>query len=370
MKIAFDAKRAFANKSGLGNYSRDVIRNLSQQPDLDLYLFSPVTESSLINSNEYQTIIPEDPIDKAFKFYWRSFSQVKEVLRLKIDLYHGLSNEIPLSLKKACKTVVTIHDLIFKRYPEWYPFFDRKIYDWKFKNACINADTIIAVSEQTKQDIIDFYNINPDKIKVVYQTCNAIFKKQCDTLFKEQVKEKYHLPEHFILNVGTIEQRKNAFEIVKAIHQHAIDVPLFIVGRSTDYAQKIQAYIKEHQLENKVFLLHNVNTEELSALYQMADVFIYPSTFEGFGIPIIEALYSRTPVITTKGGCFSEPGGDAALYLESINPQNIADALNQVLSDKDLAENMVRTGTQHVQKFNADTLTQQLLNVYKETLGK
>ncbi len=309
MKIAFDAKRAFANRSGLGNYSRDVINNLSARQELDMYLFAPNNATELMDTSKYQIVTPQATIDKAFASYWRSFAQAKEVKRLQIDLYHGLSNEIPLHLDSVCKTVVTIHDLIFKRYPQWYPFLDRKIYDWKFKTACVHADTIIAVSEQTKADIIRFYHIDPNKIKVVYQTCNDLFKTECDMDFKQIVKEKYHLPQQFILNVGTIEARKNAFEIVKAVHEYQIETPLVIVGRATKYTAKIEAYIKRHRLENKVLLLHNVSTtKELAAIYQMASVFVYPSTFEGFGIPIIEALYSGIPVITTKGGCFSEPG--------------------------------------------------------------
>ncbi|PID95329.1 MAG: hypothetical protein CSA95_00180 [Bacteroidetes bacterium] len=370
MKIAFDAKRAFANRTGLGNYSRDVIRNLSLNRALELYLFTPVGHTSLMDASPYRVIVPQSPMDKAFRAYWRSFSQAKEVINLGIDLYHGLSNEIPWGLGNSCKKVVTIHDLIFKRYPQWYPLFDRKMYDWKCKRACLEADTIIAISAQTKADITHFYHVNPDKIEVVYQTCNDIFKTDCSATFKQAVRKRYHLPQRFILNVGTIEPRKNAFEVVKAVHEYGIETPLVIVGRATPYTARITEYVKQHRLEKRVFLWHHVSTKELAAFYQMASLFIYPSTFEGFGIPIIEALYSGVPVITTQGGCFSEPGGAASLYLEEITSKHIAEAINLILSNDTVAQEMIDKGRQHVQKFNAEVLTEQLISVYTQTLAQ
>src|SRR5690554_6805482 len=159
-----------------------------------------------------------------------------------IEIYHGLSGEIPIGLPKNVKSVVTIHDLIFMRYPELYSFFDRKIHFWKFRYAAKKADCVIAISEQTKRDIVEFLKINPEKIKVVYQGCADVFKENFSSEEKESVRKKFNLPEKFVLNVGTIEERKNALTIVKAIHD--LDIKLVLVGRKTKYYQKIEDYVQ------------------------------------------------------------------------------------------------------------------------------
>jgi glycosyltransferase involved in cell wall biosynthesis len=371
MKIGFDAKRAFNNRSGLGNYSRDVIRAMVRRQTDSIYLYTPKVNPDIFSLGEFDKqdsthlVLPKGYTNRKFKSYWRSFSVARDIKRDKIDLFHGLSNELPNRLDPSVKTVVTIHDLIFKRYPEWYKPFDVKMYDWKFKSACKKADKIIAISEQTKADIIDFYKIDPSKIEVIYQTCNDAFKTKADTKALQAVKDKYQLPDQFLLNVGTIEPRKNAFEIVKAIHQNKIDIPLFIVGRSTAYVEEVKNYIKEHQLEKQVKLLHEVSNQELPLMYQLATAFVYPSTFEGFGIPIIEALYSGTPVISSTGGCFSEAGGPDSIYVEARNTEALSKAIVKLISDKDLQKKMSTKGLEYVQRFNTDVVGDQLYNLYQ-----
>ena len=375
MNIAFDAKRAFNNKSGLGNYSRDIIRAALQKPEDCIYLFSPKINNSIFNIDKLEsksisvsTILPEEPVDKIFSGYWRSFSIIKNISKLDIDIYHGLSNEIPLTLGKSVKTIVTIHDLIFKRYPQWYKAFDRLIYDWKFKTACNNSDKIIAISEQTKTDIINFYGVEASKIEVVYQTCNESFKEPASQKLIALVKEKYSLPDTFILNVGTIEPRKNALNIVKAMHQHKLDTPLVIIGRNTKYAEEIKEYIDIHKLDSQVKILHEVSNQELPVFYQLAKIFIYPSTFEGFGIPIIEALYSGTPVITSKGSCFSEPGGENSIYVELNDIEALANSISSLLNNNEQCQIMRQKGLEYVTKFDTNIVNEQLYKVYNELL--
>ena len=148
-----------------------------------------------------------------------------------IQLYHGLTNELPLGIHKSgIKTVVSIHDLIFIRFPELYPYFDRKIYKSKFKYACKIADKIIAISQQTKSDIIKYFGIKEEKIEVIYQGCHPIFQKPLPTEELERIKQQYQLPEKYVLNVGTIEKRKNLLSLVKAI-KPLEDINLVIVGK-------------------------------------------------------------------------------------------------------------------------------------------
>ena len=303
MILGFDAKRFFHNKTGLGNYSRDLIRILAHYyPENTYLLYNPKPKKINRIEIDGKIIIEKLPIknsNKKFTSLWRLFNVTSQIKADKVAVFHGLSGEIPIGLNKSgIKTVVTIHDLIFMRYPELYTFFDRKIHYYKFKYAANKADLVIAISEQTKKDIVKYLKIKPEKIKVIYQGCSPVFKAEISKEFLEITRTKYNLPLNFILNVGTIEKRKNILSAIKAIKN--IDIQLVIIGKKTAYYNEISNYISENKLEDKIIFLENVALTELSAIYKMAQIFIYPSIFEGFGIPIIEALYSQTPVITTK----------------------------------------------------------------------
>ncbi len=158
--------------------------------------------------------------------------------------------------KTPIKKVVTIHDLIFMRYPQYYSFFDRKIHFWNLKKRLKRQTKIIAISEQTKRDIIDYLKVPEDKIEVIYQGCHQAFKEQQTEEFIQKTKEKFSLPERFILNVGTIEERKNLLNIVKAIDK--TEIPLVVVGRKTKYFSKIEQYIKKNKLEKQIYFLKGV----------------------------------------------------------------------------------------------------------------
>ncbi|SUX43694.1 glycogen synthase, Corynebacterium family [Chryseobacterium indoltheticum] len=210
MRIAFDAKRFFHNTSGLGNYSRDLVRILSK--------YYPENQYLLLNKNKSErgSDILENSdvtfIETSKGTISRQFKMGKDAQKEGADIFHGLSGELPLQWdKKPIKKIVTIHDLIFVRYPQYYSFFDRKIHLWKFKKAANTADKIIAISEQTKRDIIQFLKVSESKIEVIYQGCHQAFKEQQSDEFIQKTKEKFNLPERFILNVGTIEERKKSF---------------------------------------------------------------------------------------------------------------------------------------------------------------
>ena len=319
MKIAFDAKRFFHNTSGLGNYSRDLVRILSEYESGNEYL--------LLNKNKSERgkDILERPnvhfIETSKGSLSRQLKMGKDAQKQGADIFHGLSGELPLKWDpKPIKKIVTIHDLIFVRYPQYYSFFDRKIHFWKFKKAADSADKIIAISEQTKRDIIQYLKVPENKIEVIYQGCHHAFKEQQSPEMMQEVKEKFKLPERFILNVGTIEDRKNLLNVVKAIS--GTEIPLVVVGRKTKYYQKIESFLKKNKMEKQVLFLEGVSMDELACLYKLADIFVYPSFFEGFGIPVIEALFSKTVVVTSNTSCLPEAGGKDSVY---VNPYNDLD---------------------------------------------
>ena len=370
MRIGFDAKRAFLNNTGLGNYSRDTIRILSNYyADNKYFLYTPKEkENSRLDflDNRTNTFVrtPQSLINKTLKSYWRSKSIVRDLFTNKIDIYHGLSHELPLGIEKTnIKTVVTIHDLIFIRYPHLFRTIDRKIYSKKFKSACNRANKIIAVSQQTKQDIIDFFLIPKEKIEVVYQGCNAVFQKQMISRRKQEVMRNYNLPNDYLLSVGSIEDRKNLLTLLKTLKELP-DQILVVIGQGKSYKTKCLRYISENNLSERVIFLSGLTLEAMAAIYQNAQMLIYPSIFEGFGIPILEALFSKTPVITSKDGCFSEAGGADSKYINPLSVNEMKEAVLEIQNSTKLQNTMQEKGFEYAQKFTDDKISKNLMKVY------
>lgn len=368
LNLGFDAKRFFNNQTGLGNYSRDLIRILRAYfPEENYLLYTPH-----LGKQEYDQLVPNhivrQPggfINRTFKSYWRGDGIVEDLKRDMIQIFHGLSGEIPVGLQEtSIKSVVTMHDLIFIRYPELYKKIDRTVYHKKFKYACEHADQIVAISEQTKLDICEFFHIPENKVKVIYQGCHESFKSIKTDEEKNNLISKLGLPRDFILNVGTIESRKNALSIVKAIVDK--DIPLVIVGKPTAYTKEIHEFVDLNGMQNRVIFLQGLSMQELSVLYRIAKIFVYPSIFEGFGIPIIEALYSGTPVITTASGVFPEAGGPSSYYVNPHDIDQLSDAIDTILDSPVLQEKMSKKGLEYAQQFNDDTLANQWMNLYRQ----
>ncbi len=372
MKIGIDAKRIFHNRSGLGNYSRNILHLLvKNRPDTEFYLYTPKIKShkDIDFINSFKNIFFKTPssfLHKVFKFLWRPYLVLKQAENDKIDVYHGLSNELPFGLKhQSMKKIVTIHDLIFLRYPYHYKFVDRIIYNFKSKYACKNADKIIAISEQTKNDIIYYYGINPKKIEVIYQSCHNEFKEEVSLEVKKNIKKKYQLPNKFLLYVGTINERKNLLTLLKALRE----LPkhkLVIVGQGGKYKRICKNFINKHELKLQVQFLNVEITEDLAAIYQMANIMIYPSFFEGFGIPIIEALYSKTPVITSIGSCFPEAGGQNSIYIDPNDKNQIKEAILNIDQNDDLRKQMIQKGYEYVQKFSESNVLENINRLYND----
>jgi len=365
MKIAYDAKRFFHNTSGLGNYSRDLVRMLSQ--------YFPENEYILINKNKSERgkeILQQTNVDFAETSkgkFSRQFKMGKDAQTQNADIFHGLSGELPLKWDKTpIKKIVTIHDLIFMRYPQYYSFFDRKIHFWKFKKAAEMADKIIAISEQTKRDIIHYLKVPEVKIEVIYQGCHQAFKENQTEEFVQKTKEKFNLPERFILNVGTIEERKNLLNVVKAVYE--TEIPLVVVGRKTKYFAKIKQYIKKNKMEKQIHFLENVSMDELAVLYKLADIFVYPSFFEGFGIPVIEALFSKTAVITSNTSCLPEAGGKDSVYIDPENYLDLQSKIKFLWNSESERKRRTDKGFEFVQKFNDKTIANELMNLYQKIL--
>ena len=368
MKIGFDAKRAFLNTSGLGNYSRNTLNALLKYyPENSYILFTPEIKKKLFsNYSQFDIISPDSSLSKIFKSLWRSFSVSGQLKKHKLDIFHGLSNELPDGIHKSeVPAVVTIHDLIFMRFPEFYKAIDRKIYYQKVKYACNSAKKVIAISEQTKNDIIEYLNINPDKIEVVYQSIShKYFERQnCEHLIS-----KYNLPNKFILSVGTIEQRKNQLSILKALYSAGIETIIIFVGKPTLYSAELLKFITENKMENRVKFLNNISRKDLAGLYQLASLSVYISVFEGFGLPVIESMASGCPVITSNVSCLPETAGGAAILCDPENSDEIGKEIKKLLEDNSFRNKMIDKGTERAKLFHPEKYSQNLVSLYSKVI--
>lgn len=257
---------------------------------------------------------------------WRTIRMSQTINDLGLDIYHGLSHEIPYFIGAQTKKIVTIHDLIYEIKPQLFPMIDGLFYRKKYRSSCIRADHIIAISQQTKQDIASIYRLQ-DKTTCIYQSCAEIF----------QTKPINHTPakKHF-LYVGTINQRKGLLNIVKAyaklpsVHQ----IPFVIIGEGGDYKSQVIEKINELHLSEKFLFVGNVDNDSLIKFYDDALCLVLPSLYEGFGIPVIESLFRKRPVITSNVSSLPEACGSGGLLIDPVNIDAIAQAMSKMFESQ------------------------------------
>lgn len=377
LSIAFDAKRAFHNYTGLGNYSRTLLQHLHRYfADLEIHLFTPtVRENPRV---EEFLAEPGYQIHEATfrpRSLWRSFGIGGELIRRGIPLYHGLSQELPFRPPRArYRQVVSIHDLIFVHHPNQYPFFDRHIYKRKLKYACKSADQVVAISEASRQDLVEAFGMDPTRIRVIYQTCADSFWERKGPLEKQAILTKYKLPSDFILSVGSIIKRKNLIQLIEgmALLPAALRPFLVVVGKGSmgdQYYRTFRERLRELDLERQVCILERVDFEDLPTLYQMARFSVYASSYEGFGIPILESLASGTPVLTSKNSSLPEVAGKGGHYLEEDHPVAMADGLERMLTDEGYLDLLKGEGILQSKKFEGRKIAGDWVKLYRE-LGK
>lgn len=376
MNIGLDAKRIFFNNSGLGNYGRRFYRALAKNPDHDhfiLYSPKPVPGDNPylkeIDRTNSQIISPNKPLHSMFGGSpWRSGLINARLRKDQIDIYYGLSNEIPFGRDHSgMVNVVIIHDLIFLRYPQLYPAIDVFIYKQKTLYAAKNASYIIAASEQTKRDIVEFYHIPEQKITVIYPCGDPIFY-QGDPIDASQFfspKRKY------IISIGAITPRKNLLKTVQAFNlvkdKHDLDLVVIgtAVGLGRDYLETVMRFIKVNKLSERVHFIDKIPYQYVPALCKNAALMVYPSQFEGFGMPIVEGLFSGIPVITSKGGCFPEAGGDAAIYVNPDDYEEIASQIDKLMDSPSLKDELVAKGLNYARKFSQENIERDIVNFHQ-----
>lgn len=377
MRIGFDAKRAFCNFRGLGNYSRSLISSLVRYhgEGNEFYLYTPKVNERLnyflVHETKVNRFYPTGFPFQQLHPLWRSFKMADEIRKHKVDLFHGLSHEIPRGLIGGkVRTVVTIHDLMYIHFPHFFPWVDRMVYDNKIKYACENSDSIIAICEQTKADLIHYYKVDPNKITVIYQSIDERYFSNENEVYP---LEDDLLKKGFILGVGAYVENKNFEGLIQAfarLHKF-IAHDLVIVGYGTQ--KRLSEYKKlaaQLGCSKRVHYLTDVSTEQLASLYQRAELFVLPSFHEGFGLPIIEAMSQGCPVVTTGGGAHEESAGGSAVLVNPNSIESISDGILQLVENKEKKEQLIKLGRKRAGHFHPEMVSQKLFQHYEIITGR
>ena len=375
MLIGYDAKRAFRNNTGLGNYSRGVIggvmsyelRVKSEAGTVVLYTPSVKGRYEHFFENMPLRVVEPKGMWKAMRSVWRSVGVSRAVKRDGVELFHGLSHELPYGLPKGVKKVVTMHDLIVYRFPEFFKPADSVIHRLKMRHACRVADVVVAISEQTKCDLMEFLEVPEEKIRVVYQSCDDIFwgvQGAQGVQDDRDVRKKYGLPDRYVLCVGTLEERKNQLRVIEAMKRLPQDVALVLVGRPRgDYGQRVLACTNE-----RVRVLSGASFTDFPSLYRGAVASVYLSRFEGFGIPVLESMCCDCPVVTSDVSSMPEAGGEAALYAAPEDVDTVAAHLLRLCTDEAFRQERIEKGRLQRRKFAPEKVSADMMEVYKSLL--
>lgn len=375
MNIAFDAKRIFHNTTGLGNYSRFLLRTLIEYAPENNYLLSSYHEGERALYEEFleHRAVSLLTAPKTYPFgeaLWRNFGQKKLLREWDVDVYHGLTNELPMGLwgkNRRMRTVVTIHDLIFYHHPEYYPLVDRYLYKFKYLESARHADLVIAVSERTKYDLMKLVGIPEEKIMVVYQGCSRRFA-HIPPIKEEWVRRHYQLPGDYLLYVGSIEERKNLLLAIEALALLPKEVHLVAVGKKTPYADRCDREARRLGVEKRVHMLYGIDDDTLLGLYRGAKVFVYPSRYEGFGIPVIEAITAHVPVVAATGSVLEEAGGPASLYTDPDDAEMLAGMISQFLFDENFRRDAIQQSSAYIRRFSPKQISRSLRDAYSKVM--
>ncbi|MFI3262565.1 MAG: glycosyltransferase family 1 protein [Rikenellaceae bacterium] len=374
MRIGFDAYCAFLNVSGLGNYSRMTIDILARHYAIGYKYFLmsgfDANESGFVIPEGIEVVTPTGMIGNVSPYVWRNFMMAGDLRLKKIDLFHGLTNFLPADVRRGgAKSVVTIHDIAFLKYPNLYSAFDRYMLNKRYKFSCHYSDIIIATSQQTKEDIMENYNVSSERIEVVGQACCPIFKKSYSEDKFEKIKSKYNLPERFLLSVGTLEERKNLTITLHAMASGKFDdLHLVACGKYTDYAETLMTYARELKIADRIHFIQNIHFYDLPIVYQCAEALVYMSLYEGFGLPILEAFDAGTPVITSNQGVLKETGGDACLFVGPHDLEGMVDAIESVTTDESVRNILIDKGKKRSLLYDGKKIADDIFSVYNKLM--
>ncbi len=380
MHIGIDA-RVLMDKyySGVSGYAYNLIKNILKiRPEYKYSLFYNSFHKahfSVFSSSNYQNIIKRYP-NKFFNYFllnffsWPKIDQILEKeTETPLDIFWAPHINF-ISLSSASKKVITIHDLSFLRFPE---FFSKRKNFWHKSINIIklirNFDIIIAISKNTKNDIVDLLNVSPDKIEVIYSGLKEEYFIDNNEKIKTKIKSKYNLPDKFILFLGNLEPRKNIVNLIISCEHlwknKDFDFSLVIAGSYAWKYKDILKVYKKSPYHQKIKFLGYIHEEDKPYLYNLASLFVFPSFYEGFGFPPLEAMASRTPVIAGANSSLFETLGKAALFVDPYNITDLSQAILFLTKRQDLQEKFIKKGLKQAKKYSWQNTAKKYLELWE-----
>jgi glycosyltransferase involved in cell wall biosynthesis len=369
MKIGIDARSMFGTPTGVGRYLSNLLTHLShldKENEYWLYTDHPRVHSIIQHDNFHQKHLTI-PFAQNY-FTWSHFRLPPELFLHPIDLFHFPFYTMPVI--RNYKSIVTIHDITYEIHPEWYSWKGLLAMRFFSRYAARHADTILTDSHNTKQDILRYYGVPENKVVVIYLGVEERFKKieKCSVL--DQIRVQYRITSQYvILYVGSIHTRRNIEQLIRAFQmlcRKISDIQLVVVGKQEYPYLDIQALVDQLALHNRVILPGYVQDADLPLLYNLADLFVYPSSYEGFGLPPLEAMACGTPVIVSNNSSLPEVTGDAAILIDPLNIKDMTDTMYQVLNNEKLRHSMAEKGITQARKFSWEQTAKETLAVYQE----
>jgi glycosyltransferase involved in cell wall biosynthesis len=369
MRIAIDYTPALRQGAGIGRYTRGLVAGLAEIDRENQYTLFSAGETPSIGDwpPNFQLRASAIPARWLTVGWHRLRLPIPaELLTGDCDLYHSLDFTLP-PLRRA-SGLVTIHDLSFLRVPECADPRLRAFLEKAVPAAVIRACRILADSENTRQDLIEMLHVDPGKISVVTPAIEPRFRREDNAARLDEVRARYRLPDRFILGLGTLEPRKNFTGLIAAFGQltRETNLPhaLVIGGKPGWLYEEIYRQANQEKLAGRVLFPGFVADQDLPALYSLAEVFVFPSLYEGFGIPVLEAMACGTPVVTSNNSSLPEAAGSAALMVEATDVTELAEAIAKVLNDNELRQQMIAAGYDQARRFTWQRSAQALLEAY------
>lgn len=377
MKINLELQPCLKNKSGIGIYTYELTKLLQINKDIELSgeIFNFFNRNDISKDIEGLTI----PIKLCTLFpygvYRRIWNKIpinyNRLFQSDADIYHFFNFIVPPRING--KIITTIHDMTYILYPETMDKRNLKRITDDIDYSVNRSDKIITVSESSKRDIIRYLNVPEEKIEVVYNGVEYDrFAKSNNNQDKLKVMQKYNLPQNYILYMGTLEPRKNIESIVRSYSvlkkNYNNEIKLVIAGKKGWLFENIFNLVESLKLQDDVIFTDYVDEVDKAAIYQMANLFVFPSIYEGFGIPVLEAMASSVPVITSNVSSLPEVAGDAAILVEPKDVNSIAKNMHKILSNNDLRDKLICKGHIQAKKFTWEASAEKLYKIYKSMM--